>query len=185
MDTKIIFKNLKKEQKDFLKIISNMIIELNIEEKITKKKCIDIYNLYLNIINIIENNNNININDINHIILNYDGDNEDVEMLKKFIKIKNIYIIQKVIKSNLWISFIEKLKNIFRLNSLFSNKDINIYFIEKGVIHLLNNTIYHLKGCWEIVNFNDDKIISIDIIEPDDIEFLIDYLKKKILSQRK
>ena len=174
MDNK--FMNLKKEYRDFIKKCANQIKKLDIDNNLTKEKCVDIYHLYLAIYAFVKKSETLNINDINHIILNYGKENEDVELFKKFIKIKNLFLIKKIIKSNLWDSFISKLKEDIDLEENQKNN----FLIAKGVYKLLNSYVDHFRGCWEIAEFNDDKIKKIEIIEPEHIEFLINYLKKKI-----
>jgi len=170
--------NLKKEYKDFIENIYVKIKELGIEEDLDKKRCISIYKLYLEINNQIENSIDINVNDINHIIMNYNRDNKDIELFKKFIKIKNIYIIKRIIQSNLWDNFVNNTIDKINYNINLREKN-NKYIIEKGIYHLLTKSSDLFKGCWEIANFKDDKIIKLEIIDPEDIEFLVQYIKKK------
>lgn len=71
------------------------------------------------------------------------GDNEDVKLLKKFIKIKNLYIIKKIIKSNIWDNFISKLKTNIDLDDINLNNKKTDYLVSKGMYRLLNNYIDH------------------------------------------
>jgi hypothetical protein len=178
MDNK--FMNLKKEYRDFLKKIAIDIRELDIDNNLTMEKCIDVYKLYLNIYASVEKSDSLNINDINHIILNYSKEDNDVELLKKFIKIKNLYLIKKIIKSSQWESFISKLNEDINIDDIKINKKKKELLISKGVYKLLNSYIEHFRGCWEIAEFKDDKLKKLEIIEPEHNEFLINYLKNKI-----
>lgn len=173
------FMNLKKEYKDFVKKIATQIKMINIDEELTKKKCNEIFNLYQNIYSSI-NESSLNINDINHIILNYNRENEDVETIKKFIKIKNMYLIKRIIISPQWKPFIFKLGESIQIDEKKINKKTYHYLLEKGVYRLLTSTINQFRGCWEIAEFNDDKLKKIEIIEPNHIEFLTNYIKNKI-----
>lgn len=175
------FMNLKKEYKDFIEKISMKIKEINIDNDLDKNECIKIYKLYLEINNIIEENNQININDINHIILNYNKENEDIKLFKKFIKIKNLYIIKRIIQSNLWNNLVDKTISKLNIKIDESNKK-NKYIIEKGIYNLLIKSSDLFKGCWEIANIKDGKIINLEIFEPEDIDFLINYYKKKLIK---
>ena len=181
MDNKFI--NLKKDYRDFLNKISIMIkkidINSNIDEKLTEEKCENILKLYLEIYKLIEDSTTININDINHIILNCNKTDNNINLLKKFIKIKNHFIITKIIKSKLWQPFITKLGVILSadLNLNKKNKD---YLISKGVYRLLNLSINQFRGSWEIVEIDGIKIKKIEIIEPEHFKYLIKYLKEKI-----
>lgn len=173
------FMNLKKEYKDFIKKTASQIKELKISDELTKKECDDIFNLYQNIYSSISNTK-LNINDINHIIMNYNKENEDVELIKKFIKIKNMFLIKQIFRSSHWDPFIAKLGEQIKLDDIKIPKKTYNYLLKKGVYRLLKTTIDQFRGCWEIAEFKDNKLKKIEIIEPDHIEFLINYLKNKI-----
>ena len=181
MDNK--FMNLKKEYREFVKKTAIQIKTLNIDEELTKKKCSEIFGLYQTIYSSI-NGSSLNINDINHIITDYNRDNEDVEFIKKFIKIKNMYLIKRIIVSPQWKPFILKLSESLQLNNKKIDKKIDkktfCYLLEKGVYRLLLSTINQFRGCWEIADFDNDKLKKIEIIEPDHIEFLTKYIINKI-----
>jgi hypothetical protein len=172
------FMNLKKEYRDFIDTISSEINVMNIDEKLTRKKCNDIFNLYQRIYSSI-NSTSLNINDINHIMLNYNRDNSNVELIKKFIKIKNLYLIKRVINSSQWIPFISQLRETLNLEHIKLNKKKINYLISKGVYTLLKSTLEQFRGCWEIVEFKDDKIKKLEIIEPEHIDFLTKYVNTK------
>ena len=180
MDNK--FQNLKKEYKEFIYKISDKIKDIQIEDNIDKKKCILIYKLYLEIYNLIEISNDININDINHIINNYSKDNEYINIFKKFIKIKNLYVIKRIIQSNLWEEFINKTYSKLNIINYPMNDHIK-YIIEKGIYNLLSKSNNSFRGCWEIASFKDEKIIKLEIIDPCDITFLHSYIIKKIKNE--
>jgi len=171
MDQK--FLKLKKEYKNFIKTNIEQIKKLDIETNLTKEKCKLIYKLYNKIYKSIENSEVLNVNDINHIIINYSKEDPNVELFKKFIKIKNLYLIKKVIQSNLWEPFILKLNS-----EINPNKQIK-HLLSKGVYKLLINSVNQFRGCWEIAEFTNDKVKKIDIVEPDHIEFLKKYIKNK------
>ena len=85
MDNK--FMNLKKEYRDFINETSHKIKDLDIDNNLSKSKCIRIFNLFENINQFIENSSNLNVNDVNHILLNYNRDNENVDLLKETVNI--------------------------------------------------------------------------------------------------
>jgi hypothetical protein len=174
MDNKFI--NLKKEYKDFLKKTCLNIKKLDIDNKLTEEKCINIYKLYLNIYSDVENSYDININDINHILLNYSKDDNDLELLKKFIKIKNLFLIKKIVSSDLWNQLINKLVEDIELDYKLYKKNKK-ELIAKGLYKLLNLNNQHFRGCWEIAVFKDDKLKKLDLIEPEHYEFLFNYIK--------
>ena len=181
MDNK--FMNLKKEYRDFVKKSSQMIKNINIEEELTKEKCNEIFKLYQEIYNMLETSSNLNINDINHILINYSRDDKDVETLKKFIKIKNLYVIKKIIKSNLWNPYVKKVCEEINLGDEKLNKKVAEHDVSKGIYRLLNQSVDQFRGCWEIAELNNDKVKKLDIIEPEHYEFLITYIKNKLLNK--
>jgi hypothetical protein len=178
MENKFI--NLKKEYRDFIKKTATDIRLLDIDNNLTKEKCIDIFKLYQELHCNISASPTLNINDINHILSNYNKDNSDVELLKKFIKIKNLYLIKKIIKSQQWQAFISKINNDIDLGDTKLNKAKTDYLVSKGVYRLLNTTLDLFRGCWEIAEFKDDKIKKLEIIEPEHYEYLKVYLNNKL-----
>ncbi len=171
--------NLKKEYRDFIKKTATKIKILDIDNNLNKDKCVEIYKLFREIHEDIDSSSTLNINDINHVILNYSKSDPDVETLKKFIKIKNLYLIKLIIRSQSWDPFISKLKDDIDLGDTKLNKKVTDHLVSKGVYRLLNSTVELFRGCWEIAEFNDGKIKKLEIIEPDHYEFLIKYLNNK------
>jgi hypothetical protein len=174
------FMNLKKEYKEFIKRTAKKIKIIDIDNNLTKEKCIDIFKLFQDIYADIESCPTLNINDINHIIKNYNREDQNVELIKKFIKIKNLYLIKKTVKSPQWQTFILKLKDDIDLDDPKINKKVTEHLLSKGVFRLLNTTVDLFRGCWEIVEFNGDKIKKIEIIEPEHYEYLKIYLNNKL-----
>ena len=170
------FIKLKKEYKDFIKEHANHIKKLSIDTNLTKEKCQSIYKLYNKIYKTIETSDKLNVNDINHIILNYSKDDNDVELFRKFIKIKNLYQIKMIIRSDQWNTYVSKL--ITELN-IKQSKNAE-YVLSKGVYRLLMESVDQFRGCWEIAEFNNNKLKKIEIIEPEHFEFLKKYLKSKL-----
>jgi len=182
----------KKECKNIIKKYCIKIKLINIEEDsqnlntfITQlnnantNKYILINKLYNNFYKEIENSNLININDFNYLLLNYTEKDSDFELFKKFIIIKNLFIITLIIKSNIWIDFVEKTKNkiINIINDNNLSKNINS-LIEKSIISLLLNFILYFRGCWEIADTKDNKILNLDISDPDHLEYIKNYIIK-------
>lgn len=174
--------NLKKEYRDFVKKSSQLVKKINIDDQLTKEKCVDIFKLYQEIYSMIDSSSNLNINDINHILMNYSREDEDVETLKKFIKIKNLYVIKKIIKSNLWNPYVKKMCDEIDLGDDKINKKKTEHIVSKGIYRLLNHSVEQFRGCWEIAELKDDKVKKLDIIEPEHYEFLVSYVKNKLLN---
>ena len=175
------FVNLKKEYRDFLGSFAQEIKNINIDEEITKKKCSEINKLHQKTYNTINiESSGINVNDINHIILNYNKENTDVELIKKFIKLKNLNDIKQIIESQLWDPFITKLSdNLFNKEFKLNNKKFK-HLVEKGVYKLLKSTIEQFRGCWEIAEFKDGKLKKLEIIEPEQIDYITNYIRQQI-----
>jgi hypothetical protein len=174
------FVNLKKEYREFVKKTAKQIRDLDINSDLTKTKCQQVFTLYQSIFVELETMQKININDINHIILNYNKEDTDVELLKKFIKIKNLHLIKTIIKSSIWPSFINKLILELDITKLKLEEKKQKYLVERAVYKLLNQTINEFRGCWEIAEFKDNKLKKLEIIEPEHYEFLKLYIKSKI-----
>lgn len=160
--------------KTFIKLNIILINKLNINDIITNEKGDLIIKLYNKIYKSIENSENINVNYINHLLLNNTKDS-DIELFKKFIKIKNIYTIKKIIHSNDFNIFIKKLSGELDIKY---NKNIH-EILTKGIYKLLIKTSDQFRGCWEIVDYNNNTI-KIKIIEPEHIEYIKKYIKIKL-----
>lgn len=182
MDNK--FMNLKKEYRDFINETSHKIKDLDIDNNLSKSKCIRIFNLFENINQFIENSSNLNVNDVNHILLNYNRDNENVDLLKKFIKIKNLYVIKEMVNSNQWNTYISKLNNNIDLGDPKLNTKKTDLLVSKGLFKLLNTFTDQFRGSWEITDFKDNKLKKIEIIEPEHFNFLKKYIIKKIKEKK-
>jgi len=174
MENKFI--KCKKEHTLFIKTNIEQIRNLKIEEDLTKKKCDSIYKLYNKIYKTIETSEHLNVNDINNMILNNSNEDLDIELFKKFIKIKNLYLIKLIIKSDLWNSYISKLNIELKLKNQDKKTD---YILSKGVYRLLMESAEQFRGCWEIAEFNNNKLKRIEILEPNHLEFIKNYLKSK------
>lgn len=183
MDT--TFMNLKKDYKDFVKQTASEIAKLNIDDELTESKCVAIFNLYETIKSNIESSQNLNINDINHILLNCKKNDENLAKIKKFVEIKNMYIIKKAMNSSLWNSFVTKLMQTIDLGDENLNKKKTKLLVSKGVCKLLCKTKNQFKGCWEIVELNGKKIKKIEIVEPEHYDFLVNYIKNNITTNTK
>jgi len=110
------------------------------------------------------------------MILNNSNEDLDIELFKKFIKIKNLYLIKLIIKSDLWNSYISKLNTELKLKNQDKKTD---YILSKGVYRLLMESVEQFRGCWEIAEFNNNKLKRIEILEPNHLEFIKKYLKSK------
>lgn len=182
----IINMSIKKQHYTFINNISKIIENIDLESNLEYDKCYKIYKIYKNIEKKINKCDIININDINIILLNDNINDDNINRLRKFINIKNFYILKNICNSLIWKQFIIKLYEIFSLDNqtfiLDNSKEYKIKILEKAVFKLLKKYINHFNGCWEIVKFEKNKIKKIDIIEPEHFDFINNYLKNFISS---
>jgi len=126
--------------------------------------------------------NELQISDINHLVENYLKNNDQIINLQKLVHLRNYKIIQILLRSgddlhlpdgkrsNQWKDFIIKLKN--------KSNETNIKNIENAFIKLLEKYL----GTWNtidkfIILDKKNSIKTVEIVDPDDYEFLIKYLK--------
>lgn len=114
----------------------------------------------------------LQISDINHLVTNYSKTNEQVEKLKKLIYYKNYYIITNSLRTEEWKKFINSLKT--------KCPDTKTKYIEQSVIKLLEKYM----GTWNTVEniiVIDKKglIKKIELVDPDDYDFIFNNLVKK------
>lgn len=113
----------------------------------------------------------LQISDINHLLSNYLKLNEQLEQLKKLVYYRNYYVITNCLRTDQWKKFICELKS----------KSINVKTkqVENSVMELLKKYM----GTWDtiekiIVMDKKGSIRSIELIDPDDYEFIFNLLKK-------
>ena len=139
------------------KYINEDIIKLLNENKLDYQS---IFKLYNNIGNDLKNHD-INSYEINKFLLKYPKSNYN-----KFVRYKNKYILSNALNSNFWY------KNIEELHKLSNNPDIDI---KKKYIKLFKEKyINNWDGFWTSIKINNKgKIISINTIDIDDINYII------------
>lgn len=160
------FSNLSSNYKKFLQECFNIFnnIELN-------------NNLDLARLNIIHKSvetylqpNDLQISDINHLIENYLKNNDQIVNLQKLVYLRNYKIIQILLRSSEWKEFIIKLKN--------KCNEPNTKNVENSFIKLLEKYL----GTWNtidkfIILDKKNSIKTVEIVDPDDYEFLIKIIK--------
>jgi len=114
--------------------------------------------------------NELQISDINHLIENYLKNNDQIVNLQKLVHLRNYKIIKILLRSNQWKDFIIKLKN--------KCNETNTKNIENSFIKLLEKYL----GTWNtidkfIILDKKNSIKTVEIVDPDDYEFLIKILK--------
>lgn len=160
------FLNLPSNYKNFLAECAK--INLN---SIDGKTDIKTLNNYVKQVETCAEQFNLEILDINNLMLNYNKSNNQVDLLKKLVHYKNYYIITNCIRSQEWKEFIHNIK--------IKNQDIKTSKIEKAVIELFERYI----GLWNtiekiIVIDKKNNIKSIELIDPEDYEFIYNLCKK-------
>ncbi len=161
------FVNLSAEYKDFLLECS----KINELGQIDGKTQLNVLtNLHNQVSKCLETKQ-LQISDINHLMANCIKSNEQISHLKKLTHYRNYYIITNCLRSSQWKEFIAKIKT----------KIVNVKLqeIESAMTQLLEKYI----GTWDTV----EKIIvidkkglvkSIELVDPDDFEFIFNLLKK-------
>jgi preprotein translocase subunit Sss1 len=113
----------------------------------------------------------LQISDINHLMINYTKPNTQVSQLKKLTHYRNYYIITNCLRTPQWKEFVSKIKTKI--------PNASIQEIEEVITKLLERYM----GTWDTV----EKIIvidkkglvkSIELVDPDDFEFIFNLLKK-------
>jgi hypothetical protein len=154
--------NLSSSYKNFLK-------KLNEEEEFNKinedSNLLSVNKLY-DTINTLLKDDCLQIADINHMMINYEKNNNIIDKIKKISSLRNYLIVTMAIKSSKWPLFIDKLKAEYKIDKKIA---------EKKMLNLFQKYI----GTWNtidkffIMNENGTKIKKITIIDPDDIEFIL------------
>jgi hypothetical protein len=162
------FSNLSSNYKKFLQECSNTFNNIELND-----------NLDLSHLNILHKSietclqpNELQISDINHLIENYLKNNDQIVNLQKLVHLRNYKIIQILLRSSdsQWKEFIIKLKS--------KCNQTNIKNIENAFIKLLEKYL----GTWNtidkfIILDKKNSIKTVEIVDPDDYEFLIKILK--------
>jgi hypothetical protein len=160
------FSNLSSNYKKFLQECSNTFNNIELND-----------NLDLSHLNILHKSietclqpNELQISDINHLIENYLKNNDQIVNLQKLVHLRNYKIIKILLRSNQWKDFIIKLKN--------KCNETNTKNIENSFIKLLEKYL----GTWNtidkfIILDKKNSIKTVEIVDPDDYEFLIKILK--------
>jgi hypothetical protein len=168
------FVNLSLNYKNFIIKCNDILSGLNIQFETSN------FEILNNIYSLIETeltNYDLQISDINHLLENYNKDNEYIEQLKKLVYYRNFYLIKKLLRqeTTIWKDFILKLKTKCVLKT--DNQNIKTKNIEKIFLNLLEKYI----GTWNSLNnyiiINNNKIKNIEIIDPDDYNNIFKTLK--------
>jgi hypothetical protein len=165
------FYKLNNNYKHFLLYVDNN-LTYNIDETISLKKIIEIHKKIEDGISKYE----LEINDINHLLLNYDKENEILIKLKKIVYYKNFLILKNVMRTTEWKKFIIELTEFV---SLKLNKKILIKDIENIFMELLKKYLGFWNGFWKFFNLNKNYTIKkISIIDPDDYTYIFSCIDK-------
>lgn len=153
--------NLSSSYKKFLSNTNSLPEFNNINEKSSLSAVNNVYNA----IDIILKDVNLQIADINHMMTNYEKHNAIIDKIKQISSLRNYLIINLAIKHTTLKPIIVQLKKHHNICSKTAHDKI---------LSLFQQYI----GTWNTIDkyfiMNDTKtrIMKIDIIDPDDIEFL-------------
>lgn len=153
------FVTLSNPYKMFLKDIETKINEFNINEN-SKLPQLELF--YEETYKLLDKHE-LQISDINHMITNYNKDNNIINNLKKIISLRNYVIIKMAMNSSKWKDFIKEIKEKYKKST---KESIN------GVLKLFEIYI----GTWNTINrfikIKNNRISLIEIIDPEDYDLL-------------
>jgi len=161
------FVNLSAEYKDFLLECSKI---NNLEQIDGKTKLKVLTDLHSQVSKCLETKQ-LQISDINHLMLNCLKPNEQISCLKKLTYYRNYYIITSCLRTSQWKEFVDKIKTKI--------PHAKLQEIEEALTKLLEKYM----GTWDTI----EKIIvidkkgfvkSIELVDPDDFEFIFNLVKK-------
>jgi hypothetical protein len=114
--------------------------------------------------------------DMDNILKNYEKKNTVVDILKKYINIRNKQIAVKASKTDLWKSNLKEL--VTRSKGNFKDK-ISLDLMEKAYINLLQDYKNNWQGYWTSMNIdNKGDIKSINIFDTEDYDKIQKYIGK-------
>ena len=160
------FSNLSSNYKKFLQECSNTFNNIELNDNLDLAHL----NLLHKSVETCLQPNELQISDINHLIENYLKNNDQIVNLQKLVHLRNYKIIKILLRSNQWKEFIIKLKS--------KCNETNTKNIENSFIKLLEKYL----GTWNtidkfIILDKKNSIKTVEIVDPDDYEFLIKILK--------
>jgi len=161
------FVNLPSGYKDFLSECEKI---TNLPQIDGKTSLYELSELYSKISKCLDENN-LQISDINHLVTNYSKPNSQVDHLKKLIYYRNYYLITNCIRTDQWKELIKGIKT--------KNQELKTKDIENATLKLLEKYM----GSWDtvekiIVIDKKGNIKSIEIVDPDDWDFIFNLVKK-------
>jgi hypothetical protein len=161
------FVNLTSEYKNFLTDCEKI---TNLSQLDGKTSLNEIYGIYTQVAKYLDQTG-LQISDINHLVTNYSKPNVQIDQLKKLIYYRNYYLILNCIRTDQWKEFIKGIKT--------NNKDLKTKDIENATLKLLEKYM----GSWNtiekiIVIDKKGSIKSIELVDPDDWNFIFNLLKK-------
>lgn len=160
------FSNLSSNYKKFLQECSNTFNNIELNDNLDLAHL----NLLHKSVETCLQPNELQISDINHLIENYLKNNDQIVNLQKLVHLRNYKIIKILLRSNQWKEFIIKLKS--------KCNETNTKNIENSFIKLLEKYL----GTWNtidkfIILDKKNSIKTVEIVDPDDYDFLIKILK--------
>lgn len=161
------FVNLPAGYKDFLSECSKINELGQINGKTQVKVLTDLHNQVTKCLEAKQ----LQISDINHLMANCTKSNEQINWIKKLTHYRNYYIITNCLRTPQWKEFVGKIKT--------KVPHAKLQDIEQAVTNLLEKYM----GTWDTI----EKIIvidkkglvkSIELVDPDDYDFIFNLLKK-------
>ena len=161
------FVNLSAEYKDFLLECSKIKELEQINGKTQLKVLTDLHSQVTKCLE----TKQLQISDINHLMMNCTKPNTQISCLKKLANYRNYYIITNCLKTSQWREFIGKIKTKI--------PQAKLQEIEEAVTKLLEKYMETWDTIEKIIVIDKKGLTkSIELVDPDDYEFIFNLLKK-------
>ena len=171
------FVNLPKKYKSLLEKSAKCFSREDIKNIAKNSISYESSNRIYNDINRIMNELDCNSYDMDNILKNYNKKNTIVEILKKFVNVRNKQIAVNASKTGYWNENLKEL--VTRTKGNFKEK-ISLDLMEKAYINLLQNYKNDWKGYWTSMNLDEmGKVKSINIFDTDDYDQIQKYIGKE------
>jgi hypothetical protein len=161
--------SLTKDYKEFLQQCEHLVIEVDSDTP-------------LNVLNDIHgeisdklSNSKLEISDMNHMLSNYKRTNRTLEFIKQMIGSRNYKMTVQILRSDAWKKMLHNLKKTLTTH-LKHKQAVHKKSIEKAVLILIEKQNGTWNSITEYVEMRGSKITSIDIIDPDDLRFISQYV---------
>jgi len=107
-------------------------------------------------------------NDLNNLLLNCTNDSVILLKLRDFVYLRNLKILEKVVKDDKYKDFVGRIKNL--------KGGANSNNIDKAFFKLIHPYLHYWDGLWRFVDFSKGRVKGVNVIDPEDIRQFNSYL---------